>query len=363
MPILPKYILIEYLKFLALLLTALLMIFCTIYFLEKIHWLSQGDVSFFLVIQHLLLKMPKMISDLIPLALFLSCLLTLGTLAKNNEIIPMMGAGISMMAIAAPILMVGAAMSVIFFLLNGSVIPSSYKAAQVVQKEGIEKKGIGGTLLQNKIWIRLNGKTLLYTRLVDAKKNRMNGVHFYYLGDEIPIEAEIEAEMMNFENGRWILSSGVDIRHEKDGTVLRTPFAKKEIELGKTVLEMQQLEAAPDEMTYTQLQSYVDQLKKDGLNSIRYQVALGQKQAVSFSNFVLVLLGITIAFRYLRESGISKSVLVGLVIFLLYWLSISVSISMGKMEILTPMQAVWGPHILFLLLGSYQFSRLHKVIG
>ncbi len=360
MSILPKYILSEYLKFLSVLLTALLMIFCTIYFLERMDWFSQRQVPFFLIVQHLLLRLPKMISDLMPLALFLSCLLTLGTLAKNNEMIPMMNAGISIVTITAPILLVGAAMSVIFFFLNGSFIPSAYKAARVVQKEGIEKRGIEGTLLQNKIWIRLNGKTLLYTRLVNAKKNRMDGVHFYYLGNETPIEAEIEAETLHYENGQWILSNGFDIRHEKDGTTLHTPFARKEIQIGKTLLEMQRIEVAPDEMTSGQLQSYVDQLKKDGLNHTRYQVDLDQKYAFSLSNFIVVLLGIGIAFQYLQQGGISKSVLVGLVIFLLYWLSISIFLSMGKTEILTPVQAVFAPHLLFLFLGGYQFFNLHR---
>jgi lipopolysaccharide export system permease protein len=360
MSILPKYILTEYLKFLLILLAALLVIFCTIYFLERINWFSQRQVPFFLIVEHLLLRLPKMVSDLMPLALFLSSLLTLGTLAKNNEIIPMMSAGISIVAITAPILLVGLAMSGIFFFLNGSVIPSAYKAARVVQKEWIEKKGMGGTLLQNKIWIRLNGKTLLYTRLVDAKKNRMHGVHFYYLGSETPITAEIEAETLHHEKGRWILSNGVDIRHEKDGTTLRTPFSRKEIQIGKTLLEMQQIEVEPDEMTYAQLESYVDQLKKDGLNSTRHQVDLGRKYAFSLSHLIVVFLGITIALRYLQQGGISKSVLVGLVIFLLYWLSISVCLSMGKTEVLTPVQAVWGPHILFLLLGGYPFFHLHR---
>jgi lipopolysaccharide export system permease protein len=301
-----------------------------------------------------------MISDLMPLSLFLSCLLTLGTLAKNNEIIPMMSAGISIVRITAPILLIGAAMSVIFFFLNGSFIPSAYKAAQAVQKEGIEKREMGRTLFQNKIWIRLNGKTLLYTQLVNAKTNRMDGVHFYYLGSATPIEAEIEAKTLHYENGQWILSNGFDIRHEKDGTTLHTPFVRKEIQIGKTLLEMQQIEVEPYEMTYGQLKSYVDQLKKDGLNHIRYQVDLDQKYAFSFSNFIVVLLGIGIAFRYLQQGGISKSVLVGLVIFLLYWLSISIFLSMGKTETLTPVQAVFVPHLLFLFLGGCQFCNLHR---
>jgi len=363
MAILPRYILIEFLKLLTILLTALLMIFFTIYFLERMNWFLERQASLSLVAQHLLLKLPKMISDLMPLALFLSSLLTVGILSKNNEIVPIMSAGISIVALTTPILLIGAVMSGIFFYLNGSFVPSTHKAARVIQKERIEKGGIGGTLLQNKIWIRLNGKTLLYTRLVDSKKNGLVGVHFYYLGGQQPIEAEIEAEMLHFEKGQWILLNGVQIDYEKDGTTLRTPFARKEVKIGKTLLELQQMEVEPDEMTYDQLQSYVDQLKKDGLNRTRYQVDLYRKYALPLSNFILVLIGVAIASQYSRQRAIAKSVLTGLAIFLLYWLSLSITLALGRMEILSPVQASWGPHILFLLLGGYQFYHLHRVAG
>ncbi len=360
MSILSRYILIEYLKFLTILLTALLMIFFTIYFLERIHWFSEGHVSVLIIAQHFFLKLPKMISDLMPLALFLSALLALGTLSKNNELVPILSAGISIVRLTTPILVVGALMSGLFFYLNGAFVPVTFKAARIIQQERIEKSGMGGTLLQNKIWIRLNGKTLLYTKLIDPQKNVLIGVHLYYLGNEKPIASEMEAETLSYKNGQWILSNGVEINYENDGTALRTPFAQKEVGIDKTLLELQQMEVEPDEMTYDQVQSYVDQLKKDGLNGTRYQVALDQKYAFSCSHFILVLLGVTIAFRYARQRAIAKSVLTGLAIFLAYWLSLSMTLSLGRLEILSPVQAGWGPHILFLLFGGYQFLKLHR---
>ena len=362
MAILPRYILIEFLKLLMVILTALLMIFITIFFLERISWFSEGQVPFFLVVQYFLLKLPKMISDLMPLALFLSSLLTIALLSKNNELIPMMGSGMSMAEITIPMLLFGMAISCIFFFLNGSYVPATYKAARVIQKEKIEKRGIGGTFVQNKIWIRLSGKVLLNTKLIDAEKKKLAGVHFYYLGHEQPIDTEIEAEMLNFEKGQWILLNGVQIDYQKDGTALRTPFVRKEMQIEKTVLELQRMEVEPDEMTYGQLQSYINQLEKDGLKSTRYQVDLDRKQTFSLSNFVVVLLGVTTAFLYAaqKQRAISKSTLIGLAIFLLYWLSLSATLSLGRTEQLSPLQAGFLPHILFLLFGGYQFLKLHS---
>jgi lipopolysaccharide export system permease protein len=345
-------------------LTALLMIFMTIYFLERISWFSEGQTGFFLIAQYFLLTLPKTITDLMPLALFLSSLLTVSLLSKNNELIPMMGSGMSIAAITAPMLVFGMGIGFIFFFLNGSFVPATYKAARIVQKEKIEKRGMGGTFIQNKIWIRLNGRVLLTTKLIDAENNKWVGVHFYYLGQKQPLDKEIEAETLHFEKDQWVLLNGVQIVYQKDGTTLRIPFVRQEVHIEKTVLDLQHIEVAPDEMTYEQLHAYIHQLEKDGLKSTRYQVDLDRKQAFSLSNFIVVLLGITIAFLYAgqKQKAISKSVLVGLAIFLLYWLSLSVFVSLGKTGQLSPLQAGFLPHILFLFFGGWQFLRLHQTI-
>jgi lipopolysaccharide export system permease protein len=367
MPLLARYLLSEYLKFIALLLTTLLMIFFTIHFLEKVKRFSELSAPVSWIVQYLLLKLPKMISDLMPIALFLSTLLTLGALTRNNEIVPILSGGISIIRITAPILFVGASTAVLFFFLNGSVVPSTYKRAHIIARDKIEKEVERGTLVQDKIWLRLNSKTLLYTQMVESQENAMYGVHLYYLGGKTPIEQEIEAESLRYENatsaspGKWVLSNGTRLLYQEDGMLIRSHFERETIQIDKTLIEIQQIEVQPDEMTYDRLASYVNRLQKDGLNATRYQVGLHQKWAFAFSNFILALLAIPISFQYLRQGGMAKSVMTGLGIVLLYWLLLSVAASLGRLETIPPVLAGWGPHLLFLLIGATLFARLHRL--
>ncbi|MEK7747719.1 MAG: LptF/LptG family permease [Nitrospirota bacterium] len=367
MALLSRYLLSEYLKWLAILLTTLVMVFLTIDSLDKVRWYIKYNPTFLSVLEYFILKVPKIVSDLMPIALFLASLVTLLLLAKNNEIVSMMSAGISMVRITMPILIVGGVVSAIFFFLNGAFIPATYKQARIVQLEKIENGGsVGarGTFVQNKIWLRVSRQTLLYAQLVDTKKNAMFGVHLYYLGNLIPMEAEIEAASLSHEIGGWILSNGVHIQYQQDGTVSKTPFVRKTVQIEKTLLEIQRLEIKPDEMTYEQLRLYIDQLKKDGLNANRYEVGLNRKYAFPFSNFVLAILGIPIAFKYmnLKQGGMARPVLLGLGVVLLYWLSFSITYSMGRLETLSPWVAGFGPHIVFLALGIVLLINLHHHI-
>jgi len=359
MPLLIQYVLKEYLRFLALLVGALFMIFFTIHFLEKMRLFSQAQVEFFVIVQYLLLRVPKMISELMPIAMLLAALITFGTLSKNNEIVPIMNAGVGLMGLATPLLVVGGGISVLFLLLNGSFVPFTQKWASAIHQEKIEQRG-SATLLQNKIWFRLNSNTLLYTQLVDSNEKILHGVHLYYLGDDMPIIEEIEARSLRYEKGQWTLYQGVHLQYQKNRAILRIPFEKKEIQIDKTLSDMQQIEIKPNEMSYGRLSSYIDQLKKDGLNATPYQIALQSNMAFPFANFILTLLGIPLSFSYLRKGGMAKNVIVGLGVALLYSLLLSITLSLGRLQVIPPFIAGWGGHVLFLIVGATLFYNCHQ---
>jgi lipopolysaccharide export system permease protein len=360
MPLFSRYILGEYLKYLGMFLALFLLVFFTIHFMEKIRLFSQAGAPLFWIAQHFLLKIPWMISDLMPLSVLLATLMTLGALSKNNEVVPIMNAGVGILGLAAPLLVVGGLVSLLFFFFNGSVVPSTLKRARMIQQDQIERKG-GATLVQNKIWFRLNGKTLLYTQLVNSEENTMYGVHLYYLGDTMPITQEIEAQMLRYEGREWVLYRGTRLQYQPDGTLLRIPFARERISISKTLSDIQQMAVEPKEMTTAGLSAYIDQLKRDGLNAVPYQVALHSKRALPFASVILVLLGIPISFSYLRKGGMTRSVILGMGIILLYWLVLSVAAALGRLEVVPPVIAGWGPHFLFLLLGMGLFANLHRV--
>ena len=359
MPLMTQYVLKEYLKFLGLLVGALSIIFFTIHFLEKSRFFSQADAPFFVITQYLLLKIPKMILELMPISMLLAALLTLGTLSKNNEVVPIMNAGVGLLGIAAPLLFIGGAVSILFFLLNGSFIPFTQAWASAVHQEKIERRD-GAVFLKNKIWFRINANTLLYTQLVNAKENTLYGVHLYYLGDKTPITKEIEAESLRHEHGQWVLHRGVRLHYQKNRSILRIPFEREEIQLSKTLFDMQQTEVRPNEMSYAKLSSYVDEMKNDKLNAIPYQVALHSNMAFPFANFIMTLLGIPLSFSYLRKGGMGKNIMAGLGVALLYWLVLSIALSLGRLQTIPPFLAGWGGHFLFFVLGLFLFFNCHR---
>ncbi|HLG21403.1 MAG TPA: LPS export ABC transporter permease LptG [Candidatus Manganitrophaceae bacterium] len=359
MSIISRYVLKEYLKIFFMTLAALLAVYLAIDFLEKIRKFSQKDAELIWVARYFLYKLPKVVFDIAPLALLLATLLTLGTLSKNNEVVALKSAGVGVLRLSAPLLLFAALVSLLFFYLNGSLIPGTYKKARLIQQVKIEKRDQGG-LVQNKIWLRLDSRTLFNIELIHPDKTSMEGVNIYYLGADFSLPEEIEAQTLTYEKGEWTLSNGVHRKFLPDGTVQFERFIRKPIPLDKKPEDFQRVSADPNEMTYEKLTSYIHRLNQDGFDSTRYQVDLRGKQAFPFVNFMMVLIGIPFALGDRRSAGFARGVAMSLAMGLFYWLIYSMTLSLGHVAVFPPWLAGWGANILFLGAGIYFFLNIRQ---
>lgn len=360
MSILSRYVLKEYLKVLMITLGALVLIFLTIEFLEKIRKFSEKNAELIWVLEYFLYKSPRLVFDVLPLAVLLSTLLTLGGLSKNNEVIAFMSSGVSVFRLTRPLVVFGALLSILLFILNGTLIPTSLHKSRNVQEVKIERKAKNTTLVQNKIWLKLNSRTFFNIQLIDIAQKTMHGVHIYYMGEDFSFPEEIEAQSLIYENGGWILYAGIHRKFQPDGTIQAQTFSRKPIALNKTPEDFLQAAAIPNEMTYGHLDSYIAQLAENGFDSTRYRVDLRGKQAFPFVNLVMVLMGIPFALGHNRSAGIARGVFISLILGLLYFLVFSVSISLGRVGVLAPWLAAWGANLLFLIVALYLFSNIRQ---
>lgn len=358
--IITRYILKEYLKIFLITLAALLLVHLTIDFFEKMKRFSEHGAEVIWVFRYFLYRLPRMIFDITPLAMLLATLLTLGGFSKNNEITALKSSGVSILRITAPLLVFGAVTSLFFFFLNGSVIPSTFKRAKMIQNIHFDKKKEGRDFVQNKVWLRLDSRTIFNIELIDPDKKSMHGINIYSLGSDFSFPEEIEAEALVYENEEWILLTGVHRKFLKDGRIEVARFDRRPIQLNKKPDDFKQAAPDPQEMTYRKLESYIAQLSADGFSSVRYQVDLSGKQAMPFVNFMMVLLGIPFALKDNRSAGIARGVFISLVMALFYYVVSAMTLSLGRVMLFPPWLAGWSADILLLIIGIYLFLNIRQ---
>ncbi len=82
-------------------------------------------------------------------------------------------------------------------------------------------------------------------------------------------------------------------------------------------------------MNFMELYTYYSRLEKAGFKNLKYTVRLYEKLAYPSINFVMIVFGIALALNSNWGGGIRAAGL-GIIISIVYWLSYSVSISLGN---------------------------------
>jgi len=102
MRIIQRYVLKEYLKLFALCLSATVGLYLIVDILEKLNTLLHYQAPVGLAVSYFLFKIPMIIYPMIPVTVLLSTLLTLGMMARHNEITVLRASDISLLKILAP---------------------------------------------------------------------------------------------------------------------------------------------------------------------------------------------------------------------------------------------------------------------
>ncbi|MFQ5596650.1 MAG: LPS export ABC transporter permease LptG [Nitrospiria bacterium] len=360
MSLLIRYILKEYFKVYFATVVALALIVFSIDFLEKIRHLYRFDPAFQLLAGYFLLRLPRMLFEIMPLAVLLSTLITFGGLSKRNEVTAFKSAGISVFKLALPMFVFGIGVSLISHHLTGGLIPIASKKSNWIRNVKIEKKAPVGGFVQNKTWMRLGNGKLIYIRSIDSVSEEMRGIDLYTLSDDFTLIEEDEAETLFYEGDEWFLEDGVHRTFFPDGSQKSTPFKQKKVHLNKKPADFKKVTLKIKEMTHRDLRTYIQQLSEDHLNALRYRVALSGKEALSYANFIMVLLGIPFALKDNRSGGLAWGVAISLAVALVYWLIFSMGQSLGRLAILPPALAGWSANVLFLTIGVYLLLNIRQ---
>jgi lipopolysaccharide export system permease protein len=359
--ILNRYIARESLKILALWAASFFLIFFVVELFERINAIIVYKAHLYLILEYFLYTTPLFLSQTLPFATLLAALITLGVLARNNEIVAMKAHGVSTYRIMFPLLVLAASITTLIFLLNETVVPYAARKAEYVWSVKIKKEEERAFFKLNKIWYR-GGNYIYNIRLLDPKRNLLQGVTMYHFGEAFNLLQRIDADEAQWNGNGWTFYQ-VAIRNFTPGGEVKTEiYDEKDIPVLERPEDFKKGMKDPTEMTYHELKEYVEQLRMDGYDPTRYVVDLHRKVAFPFLTLIMVLMGspLALAASQGRGGGIAQGVGISLVIGFIYWLAFAISVAMGHSGTLPPFIAAWAPNIFFGLSGGFILESIHQ---
>lgn len=346
MNLINRYIIFEIVKFFVLALIAVLCIFIAIDYLGNMDEFINSHVSMLHSIQYVLLKIPFVTAQAMPVVLLMAILIAFGLMSKNNELIILNASGISIYALVRPVLMISAAAALFLFFLAEHVVPLTMQQSNAIKQNEI-RKTTNVAVKEENIWIK-GQREITHIKYFDPSSKIVFGLTRYFFDAQFRLIRRIDARTAEYQNDQWLLRDCMDQHlNVADNTYAVSLHDTLAENLGLEPEDFRQIAHKSEEMNFRQLLDYIHKVEAEGYAATVYRVDLNAKCAYPFVCVIMALIGIGLTARKRLDKGLPVSISYGIGIGFLYWVFHSFCISLGYGGVLPPMVAAWTANFVF----------------
>lgn len=350
MTILDKYLTREIIKYLCMVLLSVVGIYLAVDFFQKIDNFMLADLPLSRMLAYFMLKLPLIVSQIMPVCVLLGVLIAFGLMNKNNEIIALKSGGVSVYYLLRPVLVIGIVFSIFLFLLSEAIVPVTISRANAIWLSEVKKKTLL-TYKQNNIWIKGN-RSIYYIDYYNPNKNRISGISLNYFDDEFRLIKRVDAKEGIYKEGKWVLFDLMEqVLDGKDEGYKVSFYEEQVAQVDFEPQDLKHLVKKSEEMSVTDLFEYIQDVENEGYDATTYRVDFHAKIAIPLVCVIMCIIGTGIAVKRRIKEGLSVSIAFGVAMVFLYWVSYSFCLSLGFGGMLPPIIAAWISNVIFACLG------------
>ena len=292
--------------------------------------------------------LPQFFIQAIPIAFLLALLLGIGRMNEDREIRAMQALGLSPLRAAWGVIGLGLALSLLLTGALAYALPWSTRNLWHVTSE-LLKRNLRGDIKPGVFYDQLT-RYVLFVDEVDEQNWKRLWLYDTRQEDSLGLlnAKEGRLELPEGEEAIWLHLKEGEIHNIHNDSVSSYPWARFEegklrLELGRGYFQRNSLGRALDEYTLEDLQRLSKEAKERGSKkeALRFHVAWHWRLAQGVAPLVFSILGLAIAFRYLRGSKAIGS-LITLVAYVAYYILARIGVSMAEEGVWA---AAFGAHL------------------
>lgn len=302
--------------------------------------------------------LPMILSQTIPMGIFLGVMVTFGSLTRNSETIAMNSIGLSLNKIIKPIAMIGVVGTLVIFFLQESLIPRSFIKLQQLSIKMVYDNPV--FQLKDKVLIDEVSEYKIYIDKIDSKTKDAKNVLIFLNDDKEKYPTIVLGERAYWENAEMLLSNSNFYRFKDDGSEsLRGYFEKKKIPLSSYFKDIEIRMKDIEGMGIGELLSELK--RKDDKERLPFIIEANKKIAVPLSTLILSVLGVILSIGNQRTGkGVNYGMAIGIIF--LYIVFLNLGMVMAYRSIVNPFIGVWLSNIFLSVLTFILYKKKVKVI-
>lgn len=294
------------------------------------------------LLRYMALRLPEIVSALVPFSVLLAGIATLASLVRHSELVAMRAAGISQVLLIKALMPVALLVAVPQFWLENDLLPASVAELRAWGVGEYESDGE-----RSAVWARV-GEDIVRVGAVQGA-DAVADITIFRRDARGNMIEQWAADRGVFEAGRWTLLDVVRSRAEARAP---TRLASDEWagELSPSLLAS--LSTHPRELAVTELKRFVGDEGFGNRPHYLYAVWLHKKLSAPFATILMLLISVPLIQGLHRRAGTALMLAAGVAIGFSFLVFDGLILKFGEAGLLPPILAAWGPTVIFAMVAA-----------
>ena len=354
--ILDRYVVREFLVFMAIGLTVAAVLFVVIDLLQTLDRYLRVKPPLIYIVEHFVYRLPAALHDGLPVVMLVATIFLFLALSRYHELTAMKAAGISLYRVSAPVLVMGLSVAVSAGLFQELFLPRLNELGEEVDRVKIRGQLPRHLQLRQRLWLRSADTRFFRVELLNPGTHDMYGVTVLELDRQFRLVSRLDTRRAHWTPEGWELTDGAVREIVGGGNVETIPFTRTSLVMPEHIEEFTRIQKPISSMSYWELRDYVTKLEAAGFQVKKYLVELYSKLSFPLVNLVMVLVAIPFALQSPRGGRVFG---IGLAIAIMagYLVVHYVALAFARADLLPPLLAAWTANVIFLGIGTSLFLR------
>ncbi len=301
------------------------------------------------------LYIPKCIVFSLPIALLFSISFTLGMMYANNELIAVLGAGISFYRLVFPFVVIGILLSIFNFWFNDQIVTPTYsekvKLYNMLVYRNVSLDNSNITVISD------DNRIIYHADYFDSTRKILNGLLLVIKGKDGSFLKRIDAKQAKWDGSKWILYNCTIYSWDRN----RTKILSEQIPvysdsaIRKKPEAFKRITRKVEEMNFKEGLQWIKTLRKAGLPYREALTNLYKKISFSLTPIIVALLAASIGSTF-KKNVLLMSLISSLAVSVVYYASQMFFSLLSKNGYIPPIWGAWFPFFLFLLVSGMFFK-------
>ncbi len=322
-------------------------------FIQEINDLGKGTYNMFTIFSYVALSIPGHVYEIVPIAVLIGSMYTMGQLSENSELTVIRSSGFSIKRIAYTLSLTGLFFTLFTFAVGDLVTPITEKKAQQIKITA--KDAIVTQEFKSGLWIKDNNSFINIEHVLPDSS--LSEIHIYEFDKTFRLRTITNAKKGSFKNSEWKLDDINQTIFDKDK--VSTNSLKSAIWKSLIKPEMMNvLLVSPEKMSSISLINFIKYLKNNKQKVTKYEVALWAKLIYPLASIVMVLFAIPFGFFQERSGGKNFKIFLGILIGIFYQIMNSSFRYIGLLNDWQPLTCALMPTLIFFLVGMVMIYKI-----